>query len=205
LLSYLDVLKGLLEGEGHASSNDHGINLVHQVLDQLDLVRDLGASQDGQEGLLGLLQDLGKELELLGHQKTSSTDGQVNTDDGRVGTVSGTKGIVDVDISELGERSAELLDISLAGLGDIALLVLDLSFLLNVEAQVLKKDDLATLGGGADSLDLLTDTVIEELDILVEKGRQLLGDGGQAVLLDLLAIRATEMAHQDNGSSTYRT
>jgi hypothetical protein len=37
----------------------------------------------------------------------------------------------------------------------------------------------------------------------VEEGRELLGDGGQAVLLDLLAVRATEMAHQDDRSGTY--
>lgn len=203
-MGYLDVLEGLLEGEGHASSNDHSIDLIHQILDQLDLVRDLGTSQDGKEGLLGLLKDLGKELELLLHQQTSGTDGEIDSDNGRMSTVSGSKGIVDVDITELGERGAELLDIGLGGLGDIALLVLDLALFLDVEAEVLEEDDLAVLGGGADSLDLLADAVVEELDILVEEGRELLGDGGQAVLFDLLAIRATEMAHQDNRSGAYK-
>lgn len=95
------------------------------------------------------------------------------------------------------------MDISLAGLGDIALLVLDLTLLLDVEAEVLEEDDLAVLGGSADSLDLLTDAVVEELDILVEEGRELLGDGGQAILFNLLAVRATEMAHQDDRGGTY--
>lgn len=199
---YLDVLKGLLEGEGHTASNDHGVDLVQQVLDQLDLVRDLGTSQDGEEGLLGLLEDLGKELELLLHQQTGSTDGEVNADDRRVSTVSGTESIVDVDIPQLGERGTELEDISLAGLGDIALLVLDLALLLDVEAQILQKDDLAAGGRSASGLNLLADTVVQELDILVNEVGKLLGNGGQAVLVDNFAIGATEMAHQDNSGST---
>jgi len=200
---YLDFLNDLLEGESHTASNDHGIDLVQQVLDQLNLVRDLGTSQNSQEWLLGLLKNLGKELKLLLHQETGSTDREINANNGRVGTVGSTKGIVDVDITELGERLSELLDICFAGLGHIALLVLDLAFFLNVETQVLKENDLAILGISADRLDVLADAVIQKLDILLKEAGELLGDGGQAVLFNLVAIGATKMAHQDNRGSTY--
>ena len=46
------------EGERHAASDDHLVHLVEHILDQLDLVRHLGAAQDGQEGALGVVQGL---------------------------------------------------------------------------------------------------------------------------------------------------
>ena len=37
------------EGEGHASTDDHNVNLVKQVHDQLDLVSDLGTAEDAAD------------------------------------------------------------------------------------------------------------------------------------------------------------
>lgn len=39
----------LQESEGHAAADDHLVDLVQHVLDQLDLVLNLGAAQDRQE------------------------------------------------------------------------------------------------------------------------------------------------------------
>lgn len=130
----------------------------------MDLVRDLGSTEDGEEGLLGRLEDLGKVLKLLGHEETSSLLGEVDTDHGRVGAVSGSKGVVDVDISELGEGSAELLDGLGVGLGLLALRILGGSLLLGVVAEVLKENNLAVLGLGDVLLGLLSNAVLEESD-----------------------------------------
>ena len=55
---HLDALQGLLEGEGHAAANDELVHLVNHVLDQLDLICDLGPAEDGQERALGGLNGL---------------------------------------------------------------------------------------------------------------------------------------------------
>ena len=49
------------ECEGHAPAYDHLVHLVQHVLDQLDLVRHLGAAQDGQEGALGVVKGLERD------------------------------------------------------------------------------------------------------------------------------------------------
>ncbi|PPQ78191.1 hypothetical protein CVT25_015524 [Psilocybe cyanescens] len=53
----------------------------------------------------------------------------------------GTKGVIDVDIAELGELLAEFGDAGLVGLNLAAVLVLNGALLLNVETQVLKEND----------------------------------------------------------------
>ena len=45
----LHAVQLLEEGEGHAAPDDHLVDLVQHVLDELDLVLDLGAAQDRQE------------------------------------------------------------------------------------------------------------------------------------------------------------
>lgn len=89
-----DVLESLLEGESHTTADDEGVDLVEEVVDELDLVRDLGTTEDGKEGSLGLLKSLSKVVKLLLHEETGSLLGQVDTDHGGVGTVSSAKSIV---------------------------------------------------------------------------------------------------------------
>lgn len=130
-LSNLDSLDNLLEGESHSSADDERVDLedretpsqttrsasscfsphlahrathlVQHVVDQLNLVLDLGSSEDGEERPLGGLERLGKELQLLLHQEPGGSLGQLHTDHGRVSSVSGTERVVDVDRSELGQ------------------------------------------------------------------------------------------------------
>lgn len=99
-------------------------HLVQHVLDELDLVGDLGTTEDGQEWSLWALEHFGKVLELLLHEESSGSLGELDADHGRVRSVSGTKAsiyvsnfhlvgnsrIVDVDGTELGELLSELLD-----------------------------------------------------------------------------------------------
>jgi hypothetical protein len=54
----------------------------------------------------------------------------------------GAEGVVDVDVAELGQRAAELLDGLGVGLDLLSVLVLVAALLLGVETEVLKQDDL---------------------------------------------------------------
>lgn len=85
-------------------------DLVEQVLNQLNLVRHFGATEDGEERPLGRLEHFGKVLELFRHEQTGSLLRQVDSDHGRVGAVSGAERVVDVDVAELGQTRTEFLD-----------------------------------------------------------------------------------------------
>ena len=90
----LDVLKGLLEGESHTTGDDQGVDFGEKVVDELDLIRDLGASKNSEEWALGALQGLGKVVELLLDEETGSLLGEVNSDHGAVGTVGGSESVI---------------------------------------------------------------------------------------------------------------
>lgn len=53
----------------HPSANDHLVDLVEHVVDELDLVVDLGTAQDGEERTLGVRQHLGEVFQLLLNEK----------------------------------------------------------------------------------------------------------------------------------------
>lgn len=218
----LDVLEGLLEGEGHSTSDDQAVDLGQQVVDQLDLVRDLGTSQNGQEGALGAFQSLSKVLKFLLHQEAGSLLGQVNTNHRAVSTVGSSESVVyeakisigrqksigrpweltDVDVTKSSQSLAELFDLLLVSLDLLALGILRAALLLGVETQVLKEDDLATSGLVHNLFSLLADAVLGEDDRLAKQLLQLSSNRLQAVLGIGLAIGTAEVGHEDNGLST---
>jgi len=89
-----DVVERLLKGEGHTAADDEGVDLVEEVVDELDLVRDLGAAEDGEEGPLGGLEGLGEVVELLLHEVAGCLLGELNAYHGGVGAVGGAEGVV---------------------------------------------------------------------------------------------------------------
>jgi len=195
-----DTLESLLESESHAAADNQHVDLVEQVVDQLDLVADLGTAEDGEEGTLGLLEGLGEVLELLLHEEAGSLLGEVNTDHGTVGTVGGAEGVVDEHVTERGEALAELLDIRLIGLDLFALGVLAAALLFGVEAQVLEEHN-AAVGGFVDGLlGSFADAVIGEGDLLAAEELLELGNNGLEGVLGVdLAVGAAEVGHQDDG------
>ena len=58
MLTDLNVLQGLLEGEGHAAANDELVNLVNEILDQLDLVGHFCPAENGNKGMHGCVERL---------------------------------------------------------------------------------------------------------------------------------------------------
>jgi hypothetical protein len=114
----------------------------------------------------------------------------------------GAEGVVDVDVGQLRERSAEGGDglrIGLDGLlGAVGLLLLHLALLLDVEAQVLEQHDRARRELGAGGLHGRADAVVEESDGLAQQLLQLGRDRLQGELGDLLSVRAAEVAGEDD-------
>lgn len=54
------VVEHLQEERSHSTTNNHLIDFVQHIIDQLDLIYNFSSSQDGQEGLLCVLQALSK-------------------------------------------------------------------------------------------------------------------------------------------------
>ena len=94
--THLDVVKSLLESESHTTADDQGVDLVKHVLDKLDLVGNLGTTEDGKERTLGLLEDLGEVLELLLHEEARGALRELDADHGRVGTVGSSEAAMSV-------------------------------------------------------------------------------------------------------------
>lgn len=212
----LDVLQGLLEGEGHGAGDDEAVDLGQEVVDQLDLVGDLGATEDGEEGTGWVLKSLGEVLQLLLHEETGGLLGEVDSDHGAVGTVGSTESVVysglagnesrgsrvahtDVDVTEGSEALTELVDLGLVGLDLLALGILGATLLLGVETQVLEQDNLATAGLVDNLLRLGTDTVLSEDDALANEALEDGDNGLQAVLGVDLAVGAAKVGHEHNG------
>ena len=88
----------------------------------------------------------------------------IGANHGAVGAVCSAKRIVDVDIAEKAERTSKRLDLFLGGRGFVALTVESLSFLLEVESEVLEQHNVSGDELRADLFDLGTNAIVEELD-----------------------------------------
>ncbi len=58
-----------LEGVSHAADDHQRVDLVEQVVDHVDFAGDLGAADDGHEGLLGRFEGLAEVGDFLFHQQ----------------------------------------------------------------------------------------------------------------------------------------
>ena len=179
---------GLQEGEDHTSSNDDGVALVQKSLKDSDLSGNLGSSNNGGHGLLSVGDSSVKVFEFLAQQESSDGRLQELGDSlGRsVSTVGGTEGIVDVKV----ERSGKLLNESSLVLG-----------LFLVESGVLKHDNISLTSGIDNLLDLVTDAVGGESDLLSKKLSHALGARGERELVLGSILRASQVrADRDDGS-----
>jgi hypothetical protein len=107
--------------------------------------------------------------------------------------------LTDVDVTQGSQALAELGNLLLVGLDLLALVVLVATFLLGVETQVLKQNDLTARGLVDGLLHLLANAVLSEDDALAEQLLQLRNNRLQAVLGVLLAIRTAKVGHEDDG------
>ena len=184
------VALGLLEGIGHAAADDDGVSLLQQVVDDVDLVGDLGAAQHRHEGALGVVQGLAHDAQLLVDQQ-AGVSGQVSghAGGGGVGTVHGAEGVGDEDVGHVSQ-----------GLGKVGAVLL----LADIEAEVLKKHDLAGLQSGGLGLGVLTDDVGSKDHFLTQQLAKALGNGGQGQLGLPLALGLAQVGAGDHGSAVFQ-
>ena len=180
----------LQKGVRHSAADDERIDLAHQVLDDADLVADLGAAKNRDERLLRMRQRLAEILKFLLHQQP----GSVLLDEMRdafgrcVGAMRRSERVVHVVVAKLAQL-----------LGEVRIV----GFLFGVEAQVLQQQRLAAFQLLGHLLGLHADAVGREADILaaaqhiVDQNAQPLGDRLQAHLGIGLAFGTSQMRSQD--------
>jgi hypothetical protein len=182
---------GVEEGVGHGTTDQDRIDLVEQGVDDSDLVGDLGAADDGDEGAVGLGDGFAEVGELLFHEQAGGRLGDEVGDafGGGVGAVGCAEGVVHVDVAE----SSELL-----GEGWVV------GFFFWVEAEVFKQQGLARLevagqldGHGADAVGGEGDVFVGVKDV-VEEHTQPRGDGLEAHGVDVLALRPPKVRGEND-------
>ena len=146
------------EGVGHPTADEQPVALDQQVLNDANLVGDLGSAQNGNVGTLGVLRRLTEERQLLLHQEAGH-GGQIvrHALVGCVGAMRCAEGVVDVDFGRAGQLFREF--------GVVGPL-------LAVEAGVFQQDNLAWPHGPDGRLDRRPNAVIEFLHRLAQKLRQ---------------------------------
>ena len=179
------VSRGREQRVGHRSADRDRVDVGQQVIDQRNLVRDLGSAEDREERPLGRTEHAPEEVDLAREQEAAGSHGELlgESDHRRVRAMRRAERVVDVGVAETSERAGE------------ARLLLRL-LLPRVEAQVLQQQHLTwperarcPLGRGAHA-------VVDEGDLLAEPLGQALAHRAQAQLGPRHALRTTEVAHQ---------
>lgn len=154
------VALGLEEGVGHAAADEQAVGLAEQLVDDGELVGDLGPAERDHVGALDLVGELLQDAD-LGGDEVAGVVRQAGRQvvHGGVLAVHRAEAVAHVDIGQRGQPVGEL-----AALGVV------LRRLTGVEAEVLDDGDLAGLqtvhrvvGGGADGVLGERDRLAEEL------------------------------------------
>ena len=185
------VALGLEEREDHAAADQQPVDRAEQVVDDAELVRDLGAAEHDDVRPLGVAgepaQHLGLDLDQLAG-RVRQPPGHVV--DAGVLAVHGTEAVTDVDVGESGEL-----------VGEGAALRVVLALLARVEAQVLEQRDVAVAEPVDGRPGAVADRVGRELDRPAEHLGQPLGDRGEAVLLHRLALGPAQVRAHDHAGA----
>jgi hypothetical protein len=175
------------EGVRHRPADAHRVGLGEQVLEDLDLVGDLRAADEGDEGPRGVAERLAEVLDLLLDQEPGRLLLHEPRHAGgrRVGAVGGAERVVHPDVGDRGELLRERLVVLL---------------LLRVEAEVLEEQDLTVLEVLHELLHPVADAVVGEDDVLLQQLGQALRRGLEGELLPILGLplRAPQVRGQDH-------
>ena len=165
-------------GVCHAAADDERVALADEALDDADLVGHFRAAEDGDEGTHGVLHRTAQELELLLDEKAADGDGSKavlrDARGGGVRAMRGAEGVVDVDVTEIGELLAKLLAVLL---------------LARVETGVLEQHALAVLERRDLLVSVLAHEVGGESNLAGEDLGKPVGDGLQGELLGVVFER----------------
>ena len=168
----------------HTAADDDRVGLFDQVVDNADLVGNLGAAQDRDEGTCRLGESLAHNVKLLGNQVTGCGRKEIRkAGRGSVCAVSRSESIVDIEIrkrSKLSRKSGIVLRLFL------------------VKTDILKHQDLAVLKSGSLRLGIVADHVGSKYNRLSDQFGQTVGGRlhGENSLRSVL--RASEMGNENN-------
>ena len=157
---------GTEEGEHHGSADEESIDPRQEVLDHVDLTRDLRAPEHGEERSHRLVERPAEVAELRLHEESGYGRRKVMGDPlGRgVGPVGGAERVVHVALGQRGERPGEL---GIVGL------------LLRVEAEVLQEQTGPRLDRPGPGLGCLPHAIVDECDLAPEELPEPGGDRGE--------------------------
>src|SRR5699024_11007141 len=129
------------------AADDQSVHLLQQVGDDVQLVGDLGAAQDGGEGPDRIVDGVAQVADLLLHQVAHSgvLDVVGDAGGGAVCTVAAAEGVVHIGVGQAGQLLGEF--------GDVLGLLL-------AEAGVLQQDHVAVVHGGDSGLGVLAHNVV---------------------------------------------
>jgi len=171
------------EGIGHAAADDEGVDLVEQVVDDVQLVGDLGAAEDCHKRALGIGQGLAHDADFLLDEEAAD-GGEIvrHAGGGGMRAVRGAKGVVYEDVGQRGELAAQL--------GIVLRLAL-------FKAGVLEQHDLAILEGGGQTLRVLAHDILRHPNLCAEQlGKtvrdDLEGEFGRGPVLGLAHVGAED-------------
>lgn len=178
------VALGDKESISHAAADDKGIDLIEEVVDDADLVGDLCAAEDSDEGSLRILKSAAHELDFLLDEEAADCRQIVgNAGRGGVSSVSRTESVVYIDIRK-GGKSLRECGIVLG--------------LFCVETHVLKEHDFAVLEISGKLFCAVADNILSHLDILTEKLGKSCGYGSKGELGLELTLGSAQMGAKDN-------
>ena len=134
------VVQNFLERERHAAADDDFVGLVEQVVDELNLVRDLRAAEDREQRTLRMVEHRAERIQFLLHQVAARALRKLHAGHRAVIAMRGAEGVVDVNIAELREAGAKRLHLFRIGFELGAVFELHLALFLDVEAEVFEQE-----------------------------------------------------------------
>ena len=173
------------ERERHPAADQEPLDLGREVVHEGQLVGDLGASENGPDRTLRLVEDAAERRKLPRHEQSRHRRAQVAGDglDRGVRAMGGGERVVDVDLGQSGQ-----------GLGERRVVLL----LFRMEAQVLEHQELTRPEGMRRRLDLGPDAVRRQRHGPTEELGESRRRGRERVLGIGLALGAPEMGGEDH-------
>ncbi len=179
---------GLEEGVHHATADDQTVGLVEQVLDDAELVGDLGTTEHDGQRTLRVHGGAGQGLDFLLDQQAGSgrkVGGDVVV--GALGAVDDTETVGHEDLAEGGD---------LLGVGCALLRIL--AGLFRVVTDVLQQHDIAIVHRGDLGLSVGAIGVLGQRNGDAEQFAKADGDRSQGQFRNDLALRTAEVGHQND-------
>ena len=172
---------------GHAAADDHGVGLVEQVVDNADLIGDLCAAEDRNEGTRRIVERLAHDRQLFFNEQAGVCRQILcNACGGGVSAVNGAECVGDIKLCHIAESLCEIIAVFL---------------LADIKAEVLKQHELAGLQSGSLCLRILADYILCKDHVHTEQLGKALCNRGESELFLPLSLGLAKVGACDDGSA----